>query len=72
VREWSRKESSSKADEAVAKSPPYDVVEFSMKHGLSIFDARRLLRETRTREEADAAALKEKARNSVKSTRETG
>jgi len=63
---WSKRKSS-REDETVAKSLPYDVGEFSIKHDLTIFDARRLLREAgQSREEADAAALKEKLRNLIR------
>ena len=41
---------------AAENPPPYDVGEFSIRHGLSIFEARRILREARSREDADAAA----------------
>jgi len=38
-------------------TPPYEVGEFSIKHGISIIEARRILRENgQSREEADAAA----------------
>ena len=48
---------------SVPENPQYEVAEFSIKHGLSIIEARRILRGAGTsREEADAAAeqVKEK------------
>ena len=48
---------------AAAENPlPYDVGEFSIRHGLSIFEARDILRQSQNREEADAAAEAEKLR----------
>lgn len=45
------------ADSLVALEtlPPYGVAEFSIKHGLSIVQARHILRKSQTREEADDA-----------------
>jgi hypothetical protein len=46
-----------------ASDGPYDVGEFAIKHRLSVFEARRILREAgQSREEADVAAATAKLR----------
>jgi hypothetical protein len=56
---------------AAAENPlPYEVGEFSIKHGLSIFEARRILRDSQSRQEADAAAGAEKLRRLSSTERE--
>jgi hypothetical protein len=63
VRVWFKRKSS-KAD--AGERPTYEVGEFSIKHSLSIFEARRILREAgQTREQADAVALKKKLRHVI-------
>ena len=67
MRRWWRRRKSGNADEEVTKSTAYDVGEFAIKHGLTSFDARRLLRESsHSREEADAAALRDKLHNATR------
>jgi hypothetical protein len=58
-----RKPGKDDAAPAAEDTAPYDVGEFSIKHGLSIYEARRILREAgQSREEADAAAATTKLR----------
>ena len=51
------------SEEPAGENRQYEVAEFALKHGLSIFESRRILREAGTsREQADAAAEASKAR----------
>jgi hypothetical protein len=60
---WFKSKSGKPHQSAAAENPLlYDVGEFSIRHGLSIFEARRILRESQSREDADSAAEVEKLR----------
>jgi hypothetical protein len=66
VRGWFERWRSAKADVSEERriASTYEVGEFSIKHSLSILEARRILREAgQSREEADAAALRAKLRH---------
>ena len=56
---WQRKD----PQPVAIPSPQYEVAEFALKHGISIFEARRLLREAgQSREKPDAAAGRAKGK----------
>ena len=58
-----RRRSEAESDESTGENRQYEVAEFALKHGLSIFESRRILREAgMSREQADAAAEAFKAR----------
>lgn len=46
------------ADENSKRDKPYDLCQFAQKHGLSRYDARRIIERTGSRAEADLAAAK--------------